>query len=193
MNYTELKSNVADWLNRSDLTSVIPTFIELAEAKFQRYIRHYYMIQRSTQQISVEYIDLPTDWLQTIRVVCDGTALEMADPKSMEPPVTVTSAKPTHYRHSGDTFQFFPAPDKEYTFTMEYFKKIPALSDSNLTNWLIDEYPDAYLYGALVEAVPYLADDSRLPIWAGALSQTMQAINAESEAARFSGPLRLIR
>ena len=31
-NYNDLKSSIADFLNRDDLTAVIPTFIELAEA-----------------------------------------------------------------------------------------------------------------------------------------------------------------
>ena len=34
-NYTELKSNIADFLNREDLTAVIPTFIALAERSDQ--------------------------------------------------------------------------------------------------------------------------------------------------------------
>ena len=36
--WTELKASVAEWLNRSDLTSKIPEFIALAERKFNRII-----------------------------------------------------------------------------------------------------------------------------------------------------------
>ena len=32
-NFTELKTEIANFLNRDDLTNVIPTFIRLAEAK----------------------------------------------------------------------------------------------------------------------------------------------------------------
>ena len=39
-NYTELKASIADFLNRDDLTSVIPDFITLAESQINRDIRH---------------------------------------------------------------------------------------------------------------------------------------------------------
>ena len=42
-NYTNLQSTIADYLNRDDLTSVIPVFIQLAEAQMNRDIRHYEM------------------------------------------------------------------------------------------------------------------------------------------------------
>ena len=32
--YSELQSAIADWLNRSDLTSVITSFISLGEAQY---------------------------------------------------------------------------------------------------------------------------------------------------------------
>jgi hypothetical protein len=34
--YTDLKTSIASWLNRDDLTSVIPDFISLAEAGINR-------------------------------------------------------------------------------------------------------------------------------------------------------------
>ena len=40
--YDELKTSVADFLNRDDLTSVIPDFITMAEADLNRNVRHYY-------------------------------------------------------------------------------------------------------------------------------------------------------
>ena len=66
-NYTELKSNIADFLNREDLTAVIPTFIALAEAQINRDIRHWKMEKRATAQVDSEYSKLPNDWLETIQ------------------------------------------------------------------------------------------------------------------------------
>jgi hypothetical protein len=53
--YTELKSTIADFLNRDDLTAVIPTFISLAEAQMEREVRHYKMQKRSEGQIDTRY------------------------------------------------------------------------------------------------------------------------------------------
>ena len=46
--YTELKTSLADWLYRSDLASVIPDFISLAESQVERQLRTRQMIVRAT-------------------------------------------------------------------------------------------------------------------------------------------------
>ena len=61
--YTELKTAVADFLNRDDLTSVAPTFISLAETDMQRRIRHWRMEKRSTAEIDTQYSAIPADFL----------------------------------------------------------------------------------------------------------------------------------
>ena len=63
-NFSELKSSIADFLNRDDLTSVIPTFISLAEAQFARDLRHYKMENRATGTIDSQYMTKPSDWLR---------------------------------------------------------------------------------------------------------------------------------
>ena len=63
-NYGELKTNVADWLNRSDLTSVIPTFIDGVHSKLNRDLRVRQMVQRATASVDAEYSALPADFLE---------------------------------------------------------------------------------------------------------------------------------
>ncbi len=63
--YTELKASVADWLNRTDLTNVIPDFISLAEAQIERTLRTRQMIVRATASIDTEYSAVPADFLET--------------------------------------------------------------------------------------------------------------------------------
>jgi hypothetical protein len=63
--YSELQASVADWLNRTDLTSAIGDFVALAESQFNRSIRHRYMITRSQATIDSEYSATPADWIQT--------------------------------------------------------------------------------------------------------------------------------
>ena len=67
-NYTELKSSLADWLNRSDLTSRIPEFISLAEAAFNRNLRTRDMLSRSTTSTNAQYVALPSDFLEMLNV-----------------------------------------------------------------------------------------------------------------------------
>lgn len=70
------------------------------------------------------------------------------------------------------------------------FKSVTSLSDSNTTNWLLTAHPDAYLYGALLEAAPYLLDDSRLAMWATALEKVLGEIrhpDSSSTLADYAG------
>jgi len=98
-----------------------------------------------------------------------------------------TTGIPRYYRHSENQFEFCPSPDGSYGVELLYYQRIPALSDSNTTNWLLTEAPDAYLYGALIHSAPYLADDQRTAVWAQIFGATMQRLNQSSDEAVYSG------
>jgi hypothetical protein len=63
--YAELKTSIGDWLNRSDLTSVIPDFISLAEAQVERTLRTRQMIVRANASFDAQYGAVPADFLET--------------------------------------------------------------------------------------------------------------------------------
>ena len=187
--YSELQSSIADWLLRDDLTSVIPTFISLAEAKFNRRIRDYRMVKRSTAEVDTAYFAVPTDWQENIRFQLNTspiTTLEYVTPDQAaeEKRLYNSSGRPAFFTMIGDQFQIVPAPDSTYDAELTYYSKIPVLSDSNTSNWLLEKAPDIYLYGALMEAAPYLDDDARIQVWGGLLEQSMNAIQIESDRAK---------
>jgi len=62
-NFTDLKASVADFLNRSDLTTVIPDFITMCEAGFNRELRVREMSVRTQAPIDSQYVKLPDDFL----------------------------------------------------------------------------------------------------------------------------------
>lgn len=195
--YSTLKSAIADWLLRDDLTAVIPSFISLAEAKFNRRIRDYRMVKRVTFTIDAEYKDVPADWLQTVRFHLNTTpitTLEYVTPDqaSEERIRLVSSGQTRFFSVIGEQFQFVPAPDSAGTGELTYYGKIPALSDAAPSNWLLEYAPDAYLYGALMEAAPYLDDTDKMNVWGGLLEQSLQAIRVEGERAAIgSSSLRM--
>ena len=63
-NYSELKSEIGDWLNRSDLDAVIPTFISLAEVGLERVLRVRQMLDRANATIDTQYSALPSTFLE---------------------------------------------------------------------------------------------------------------------------------
>jgi hypothetical protein len=192
-NYTTLKAAIADWLLRDDLTAVIPSFIALAETQMQREIRHHKMMQRAEADIDTRYFALPSDWLETARFHVTGDRPSRLELTSMDDMLQMrqmngnTSGRPTHYAHIGEQLEVFPTPGALYNVELLYFQKIPPLSDGNATNWLLTDYPDVYLYGALMQAAPYLDDDAKMQVWAGLYGSSINSINAESKKARYSG------
>jgi hypothetical protein len=190
--YSELKTAIADFLNRDDLTSSIPTFISLAEAQLRRDIRHYEMEASTALSVSSQYTDRPADWLETIRLYISGSKRSldllsiqgMADKRQGSEDAT---GIPRYYAHIDGSFEVFPTPDGTYSVELMYFKKIPALSDSNTSNWLLQNYPDVYLYGALIHSSPYLQEDARVGVWAQLYSAAALKVNQESDKAKYSG------
>ena len=197
-NYGELKTAVADWLDRDDLTSVIPTFIDLAHAKLNRRLRVREMIQRSTAGITTQFSNLPPDFLELRNI-----QLNVTIPKSLEY-VTIeqmdqerglgnTAREPVYYTLMGSTIEVFPTPDQSYTLELAYYKDIPTMSADSDTNWLLTKAPGAYLYGALLESAPYLAEDQRGLVWHELYNKCIEELTLEDEKSRFSGSTPIAR
>jgi hypothetical protein len=194
-NYTNLQTTIADFLNRDDLTSVIPTFIQLAEAQINREIRHWKMEQRSSGQQSAgdQYMQVPADWLETIRFTLTGSgtsALTLASRAAIADirakNENVSTVLPYYYTHADGQFELYPTPVEDTDFELLYYQKIPDLA-TNSTNWLLTDAPDVYLYGALLHSAPYLAEDARVAVWAQMYSAAVSNVNRASEQARYSG------
>lgn len=191
--YTELKTSIASWLNRDDLTSVIPDFISLAEAGINRDLRHYKMIERADATLDSRYVQLPTDWMETVRFsITSGNTyrLELVSRDDMleyRQKTANTSGRPKFYANIGDTIEVFPTPDADYTMQLQYYSKTPALSDSNASNWLLLDAPDVYLYGTLIQSAPYLQDDARTQTWAALYAAALQSLQKASDDTRFAG------
>ena len=196
-NYGTLKTAIADTLNRDDLTSVIPRFVGLAHAQFNRKIRSHRQIVRASLTINTQIEAMPADWMETIRITMDGnpirvlTQISVDDLTRYRTAVNDATDAPAYFAHNGTDIEVFPTPSTSYTGQITYYAKITALSADGDTNWLLTNHPDLYLYGALVHTAPYLKDDARLAVWAGLMVQAMGEIEEENNAARFGSPLRM--
>lgn len=193
-NYTELQADIASFLNRDDLAAAIPSFIRLAEANMDRDLRHWRMEARVLAETADQYLARPGDWVETIRLHVETPRgpqpLTLTPGQAMNEERVRTAAvprAPAFYRHTGDSFELLPAPDATYTFELQYFRRIPRLSDAQPVNWVLEEAPDAYLYGALVHTAPYLQHDERIATWAALAGAAMQRLNQSSKKAGESG------
>ena len=189
-NYTELQASVADFLNRSDLTSVIPDFIKMTESELNRVLRTREMSVRTRAPVSKQYLKLPVDFLgmRNIELMTDPvTVLQYRNLENLDAHrARDSTGKPIFYSIMQNNIEFAPVPDAEYTLEIVYYQEIPPLAD-NSTNWLLTAHPDAYLYGALLQSAPYLQADERIGIWAGKFQQILEQLKTSDEKARFSG------
>jgi len=197
--YSELKTAVANWLDRSDLTDIIPDFIVLAETRHKRDFKIRRMETRVTANTiaDTEYYTLPDDYIamRNIKLNSDPkTALEYLTPEIMDRLQAGSSTgKPKAYSIKGNTIQLRPLPDGVYEIEISYYKTFAALSDSNTTNDMLTHHPDAYLYAVLLEAEPYLQNDKRVTLWLQAYEIAKKAIIDSNERDRHSGTAPVTR
>jgi hypothetical protein len=190
--YSELKTAVANWLNRDDLTSVIPDFIALTEADMDRKIRHWRMEQRSTADIDARYTQLPSGFMEAVRfhLEVDERPIDLVTPVFMQKQRqsnSDTSGRPLYYSIIAGQIEVWPTPDSAYTGELYYYARTTPLDDSNTSNWILNYFPDAYLYGALTHSAPYLVDDQRTQVWASLYQNAIDGINSNNEKAKFGG------
>lgn len=190
--FAGLKATIADYLNRDDLTTIIPSFISIAEAKFNRKLRVRQMITRAEGQIETAFFAYPADWLSIKEFQLNTnpiTKLEYVTEtyaNELRSNQYISTGKPLFYTIVGSQLEFIPTPDATYSAELTYYAKIPALSDSNTSNWLLLYAPDLYLYGALIEATPYLKDDERLATWSQLYTNSLGDIEVADQRASAS-------
>jgi hypothetical protein len=177
---------------RDDLTAHIPSFITLAENRSNRRVRVREMERTTTltptssaaaitsgdifdpdpldadevgNESDTNICILPTDYIEARRVAAN------TDPVSILSPISLDAARenfnfsgyPTRYTISGNYLTAYPSTDT--TIDLTYYAKIPALSNTLASNWLLERAPEIYLYGALLESAPFMEDDARLATW----------------------------
>lgn len=180
--YNDLKFASASWLHRSDLTEAIPSFIKLNEASMQRNL--VVGEQELTAVLSVaagaSTITLPTDYqkMRRLRFLYGGRYVDLF-PVALAPSYSdgVTTGPPRVVSFQGNTIALHGPTDQAYDFTLDYYGKFAPLSSTNPTNWILASHPDAYLYGTLLQAAPFLGTDARLQLWEGAYTNVIEEIN----------------
>ena len=163
--FSALKTSIANWLNRSDLTDEIADdFIKLTEADFNAKLRIRQMEQIDTVTINAETVTVPTGFISVRSFyILSGNKypLEYLTPSNLfETRGGSRTGRPRAYTIEADNeteqFRFGPSPDTSYTGYLSFYKAIAALSDSNTSNYILSTHPNIYLYGSLYHAANFL-------------------------------------
>jgi hypothetical protein len=159
--YAELQESIGDWLNRNDLTSVIPSFIDNAEARINRRLRTRSMETSTSLSLNASgEATLPADFLEARLVTVATTPVSFPEYVEPDSPEFLYKHRPNqnpqYYSVIGTTIKVQPAYNG--SATLYYYGKLTALADDNTTNWLLTKAPDIYLYASCLEGAMYLKD-----------------------------------
>ena len=191
-NYTQLKDAVASWLHRSDLTTQIPDFITLAESSINRKLA--LLLQETEANLvatpTSRVIALPTRFASPLGFWCttDEPREELEYLLPTHLPVTTTQSSSEYYTINGSNLETENPADIAYTYLLRYFANFDiAATDTNL---LLTNYPDIYLYGALLESAPYLQDTTAFQIWQNRFEAGVREASRESNRTKARASLR---
>lgn len=192
-NYTDLKATIASYLARSDLTTQIPDFIQLAETRLRRELRIRQMLKVVTTATVAgdSTVELPSDYLQMRDLHINTNPVQSLGYQSpsnfYRNTNSAISGVPLQYTVLAQEFQFAPIPDGIYTLQMIYYATPPYLTTSNTSNVFLANCPDLLLYGALGEAESYLMNDPRLQTWAALYDRSLSAVTVSDDQGEYGG------
>ena len=192
MTYDSLVENIQSYLERSDPATIekIPLFIMLAEQVIASQIKFLgnMTVNTSTMVTGENIIAKPARWHKTVSVNVTVAGKRnpvfnrryeylreyWPDPAETEVPKFYCDYDYTHWLIA-------PTPDDDYAFEVLYYERVQPLDSSNQTNWFTQYAPQALLYGALLQAMPFLKNYDLVPSWQAQYKLIMDTLMAEDK------------
>jgi hypothetical protein len=190
--YDSLVDDISTYLERTDAATLakIPTFIMLAEQVIASQIKFLgnLTVQTSAMVASQNIVDKPARWHKTVsmNVTVAGQRYPVLLRKyeylrEYWPDPAETSVPKFYCDYDYTHWLVAPTPASAYNFEVIYYERIQPLDSSNQTNWFTIYAPQALLYGTLLQAMPFLKNDERTPLWQAQYDQIMQTLMAEDK------------
>ena len=187
--YTDLVTEVGEYLDRPDLAARVPTFVRLSEARLNRVLDDPDMEVAATVTASGALTALPADFGSMVSVNTGGGFLEALGPVQFAGLDHTVMAAPRFYSISTNGISFAPG-NSTALISMVYRRRIPALTAAAPTNWLLTRAPDVYLYGALLQASAFLVEDDRLGLWKSAFDEAIAELRTDGARRKWgAGPI----
>jgi hypothetical protein len=190
MTYDSLVENIQSYLERTDTATLdkIPLFIMLAEQVIASEIKFLgnLNVVTSVMTISNPIVQKPARWHKTVSM--NVTKLGSKSPiflrkyeylREYWPDDTKTDLPKFYCDYNYDNWLVAPTPDVAYNFEVLYYERVAPLDSSNQTNWFTIYAPQALLYGSLLQAMPFLKNDERMPMWKAEYQAIIQTLKTE--------------
>ena len=188
--YAELKTAIANWLHRSDLSSYLDDLVMAGEKWIMRNVRATEMETAFNVAISGGTVTVPSGFIGAKVLYVDGSPTQIIKPLSLAQlltkyPLRSSGGKPLFFAYSAGTLEFGPYPDSNYTIKGTYYRRQGPLSSSVYD--LFTNNPDLFLFAALAESEPFIKNDKRVPLWTAKRDAIASDISAEAQGTAYSG------
>lgn len=193
--HSELKTALASWTKRADLTNYLDDLVMAGEKWIMRNVRATEMETALSVAISGTGIaTAPTGFLGLKNSYVDGSQTQKLYVMSMAQllekyPLRASSSKPKFIAYDAGSFHFGPFPDSTYTIKGTYYKRQGPLSSAVYD--LFTNNPDLFLFAALAETEPFIKNDKRVPLWTAKRDGIANAINAEAQGISYAGGMAI--
>lgn len=193
MTFTSLKADLVRYLERGSAVDTtvyeqIPSLINNAERRIARELKVLGFVIPVTSAFATgtSVYAKPDRWRDTVSMsfVQNGKYTPLF-PRSYEycrnyaPDDTATGTPRFYADYDFNHWLIVPTPDSAYPVEILYYELPPLLDETTQTNWITTNAPQLLLYGALLEATPFLKNDERIPVWQSFYDRALAALNNE--------------
>lgn len=191
MTYDSLVENIQSYLERTDTATLdrIPQFIMLAEQIIASEIKFLgnLVVVGSNMVLGEATIAKPARWRKTVsmNVTVAGDRQPVLlrtyeylreywpDPSSTDVPLFYCDYDYEHWLIA-------PTPAAAYSYEVLYYERNQPLDSTNQSNWFTEYAPQALLYGSLLQAMPFLKNDERIPMWQSQYDKIIAVLQNEN-------------
>ena len=193
MTYDSLVEDITTYLERTDEATLqkIPTFIMLAEQMLALEIKFLgnLTVAESTMVTSANVIAKPARWRKTVsmNLIVGGSRQPILLRKyeylrEYWPSATLTSIPKFYCDYDWQHWMIAPTPSTAFSYEVLYYERLQPLDSTNQSNWFTEYAPQALLYGSLLQGMPFLRNDERIPMWRGEYDRMVAILKAEDMA-----------
>lgn len=189
--YGDLKSKAASWLNRSNLTDVIPDFVQLAETSIRRDIRCRVQETLTTGTMTGDTLAFPTRFLDARRLVVGGKKKTYLTPEEYTDYVAATRTG-DHFTIIGENIYVLNSTSGDAYALLYWLAFTPFLNDTD-TNWLLTNAPEVYLWASCKAGAEYEKDFEAADRFEAKYNAAVAMLNASEKNMRYSGSALIVR
>lgn len=186
--YTDLRIAVGDHVGNRNLSDVMSRLVQQAESTLNKKLRCRQQITTETLTLVDGVVDLPDDFIEMLHVfglngyqMQAGSLADSLRTNSMYSKYSVDGSSLYISGFSGDR-------------GIRYYAKLPSLTLApSMTNWLLEDAPDVYLYAVAFEAAKFLKDVELMQATKGLLDDAIKTLRIDDERARWANSTVRVR